>query len=127
MTFDQYQRALLAELADVLIPAEGNMPSASEADVAHRGLDGVLRARPDLADRLHDLLRKTEPGTPAWLRKAFTLNNPIQKATLYTSARGLVELYMNGRRIGNDIFMPEWTDYDKRIHYRTYDVTEMIQ
>ncbi len=25
--------------------------------------------------------------------------------------------------MGDDIFAPEWTDYDQRIHYRTYDVT----
>jgi len=69
----------------------------------------------------------TEPGTPPWFRKVFAVRNSIRKATLYASARGLAELYLNGRRIGNDIFVPEWTDYDKRIHYRTYDVTEMIQ
>ena len=69
----------------------------------------------------------TEPGTPPWFRKIFNANDSIRKATLYTSARGLLELYLNGRRIGNDIFVPEWTDYDKRIHYRTYDVTELIR
>ena len=30
-------------------------------------------------------------------------------------------------RIGDDLFAPEWTDYFKRIHYRTYDVTALLQ
>ena len=39
-------RARLAELADALIPAEGGMPSASEAGAVGEWLDAVLAARP---------------------------------------------------------------------------------
>jgi len=46
--WDSRRRARFAELADVLIPAEAPMPAASEAGAAARGLDLVLRARPDL-------------------------------------------------------------------------------
>lgn len=86
-------------------------------------------ADPDYLNRAEHAIKPTitEPGTPPWFRKIFTTKNSNRKATLYTSARGLLELYINGRRIGDDTFAPEWTDYDKRIHYRTYDVTEMIQ
>ena len=59
-------------------------------------------------------------------RKEFDVPGPIGRATLYASARGLFELHANGRRVGEDVFAPEWTDYDKRIHYRTYDVTELL-
>ena len=27
----------------------------------------------------------------------------------------------------NDLFAPGWTDYDKRIQYQTYDVTEWLR
>ena len=86
-------------------------------------------ADPDYFNHLEHAVKPTitEPGTPPWFRKIFTVNDSIRKATLYASARGLFELHMNGHRISNDIFAPEWTDYDKRIHYRTYDVTKMIQ
>ncbi len=70
---------------------------------------------------------RTEPGTPPWFRKAFDVKGQIQRATLYASARGLFECHLNGQRVGRDIFAPEWTDYDKRIQYRTYDVTEQVQ
>jgi len=33
---------------------------------------------------------------------------------------------VGGRRITDDLFVPEWTDYDKRIHYRTYDVLGLL-
>jgi len=69
----------------------------------------------------------TECGTPALFRREFAVPGPIQRATLYASARGIIELRANGQRIGADVFAPEWTDYDKRIHYRTYDVTELLK
>jgi alpha-L-rhamnosidase len=68
----------------------------------------------------------TEPGTPALFRKEFDVPGPVKRATLYASARGLFRLRLRGRPVGEDIFAPEWTDYDKRIHYRTYDVTGLV-
>jgi alpha-L-rhamnosidase len=47
------------------------------------------------------------PGTPAVFRTHFDLPGPTERATLYASARGLVELRANGRRIGEDVFAPE--------------------
>ena len=68
----------------------------------------------------------TEPGTPGLFRRAFDVPGLVKRATVYASARGLFELHLNGRRVGDDLFAPEWTDYDKRIQYRTYDVTAML-
>ncbi len=70
----------------------------------------------------------TEPGTPAVLRRLFELPaaSSILRATVYASARGLFELRLGGRRVGEDLFAPEWTDYLKRIHYRAYDVTALL-
>ncbi|MDI1250422.1 MAG: glycoside hydrolase family 78 protein, partial [Lacunisphaera sp.] len=68
----------------------------------------------------------TEPGTPGCFRREFDVTGPVRRATVYASARGLFELQLGGRRVGEDLFAPEWTDYDKRIHYRTYDVTALV-
>ena len=62
--FNQDERAIFAALADVLIPAGEGMPSASQADVAGQWLDEVLAARPDLAEGLRDVLRKTAGREP---------------------------------------------------------------
>lgn len=68
----------------------------------------------------------TEPGTPAIFRRDFSLKSAVKRATLYATARGLLELCANGRCVTDDLFAPEWTDYFKRIHYRTYDVTALL-
>ncbi|MEY4385328.1 MAG: hypothetical protein RLY20_611 [Verrucomicrobiota bacterium] len=66
-------------------------------------------------------------GTPGLFRKEFEIPGPIKRAKIYATARGIFELRANGQRIGEDIFAPEWTDYDKRIHYRAYDVTALLK
>lgn len=68
------------------------------------------------------------PGPPPpWFRKTFTLDKPVKRATVYVTARGIYRLHINGNRVGEDVFAPEWTDYNKRIQYRTYDVTSTLK
>lgn len=64
MNFNTNERAVLARLADVLIPAGDGFPSASEAGVAAEGLDQVLSFRPDLGEGLKKLLASAD-GRPA--------------------------------------------------------------
>jgi alpha-L-rhamnosidase len=62
-----------------------------------------------------------------YLRKDFTLAKPIAKARLYATALGLYELRLNGGRVGDHIFAPDWTDYKKRVRYQVYDVTSLVK
>jgi hypothetical protein len=50
------QRNVLATLAEEIIPAAHGMPSAGETDLAHRGVDIVLKFRPDLLSPLAQAL-----------------------------------------------------------------------
>ncbi|MHC4145939.1 MAG: family 78 glycoside hydrolase catalytic domain, partial [Planctomycetota bacterium] len=63
---------------------------------------------------------------PPYLRKTFFVNKPVKRATVYASALGLYELHINGKRVGQDYFTPGWTDYNTRVYYQTYDVTDLI-
>ncbi|WP_282147945.1 family 78 glycoside hydrolase catalytic domain [Algibacter lectus] len=65
------------------------------------------------------------PPAP-YLRKSFSVNKTIQKATLYVTALGVFEIALNGEKIGQDLLTPGWTNYNKRIYYRTYDVSNTI-
>lgn len=69
---------------------------------------------------------QTQPGTPPLMRKLFSAATAVQRATLYATARGICELRLNGQKVTNDCFLPEWTDYNKRLHYRAFDVTELV-
>ncbi|MFO7975752.1 MAG: family 78 glycoside hydrolase catalytic domain [Candidatus Hydrogenedentota bacterium] len=59
-------------------------------------------------------------------RKKFELAAKPVRALLHISALGLYEAQINGQRVGDHILAPEWTDYDTRVQYQTYDVTSML-
>lgn len=69
----------------------------------------------------------TQSGTPAYFHRDFEVPQGVIRATLYFTARGIAEMHLNGERVGDDQFSPEWTDYRKRIQYRTYDVTALVK
>ncbi|MBC8096758.1 MAG: alpha-L-rhamnosidase N-terminal domain-containing protein, partial [Akkermansiaceae bacterium] len=61
------------------------------------------------------------------LRKDFNLAQSPSRAVLYVTSLGLVEPHLNGAKVGSDYFVPGWTDYTKRVYYRAYDVTALLQ
>ncbi|QPZ40133.1 family 78 glycoside hydrolase catalytic domain [Paramicrobacterium chengjingii] len=54
------------------------------------------------------------------------LDAPPASARLYLTAHGIVEFTINGRQVGDDVFAPGWTAYEKRLRYRSYDVTSLV-
>jgi alpha-L-rhamnosidase len=74
-----------------------------------------------------DLVGGPRTSAPApFLRRAFTIGAPVASARLYITALGVYECVINGRRVGEDIFAPGWTDYRIRVQYQVYDVTELL-
>lgn len=51
----------------------------------------------------------------------------IVKAVLTITSAGCYEAYINGSRVGNFVFAPGWTSFDKRLQVQEYDVTEMLE
>ena len=67
-------------------------------------------------------------GGPApLLRRAFRVNGGVARARLYATSLGLYEAYLNGARIGDQLFTPGWTSYHRRLQYQTYDVTKLLK
>ncbi len=62
-----------------------------------------------------------------FMRKEFACKKAVVQARLYVTALGLYECWLNGQRVGDDVLAPGWTDYHKRVQYRTYDVTPLVQ
>ncbi|MBQ6256219.1 MAG: alpha-L-rhamnosidase N-terminal domain-containing protein, partial [Clostridia bacterium] len=58
-------------------------------------------------------------------RKVFSAEK-VRKGRLYITACGLYEAELNGRRVGDFILAPGITDYNKRMQYQTYDVTDLL-
>ena len=63
----------------------------------------------DELDETDMLLRRCRPCP--YLRRASRSPRGVRRATLYATARGVVELELNGTRVGDAVLAPGWTDY----------------
>ena len=63
----------------------------------------------------------------AYLRTGFTVNKPVTRATLYAAALGWSDFHLNGNLVNEEYFSSGWTDYNKRVYHRAYDVTAAIR
>lgn len=70
----------------------------------------------------HDKEHKPSP----LFRKSFVSKSNIKKARLYVSGLGYYEMFINGKKAGNSVLAPGYTDYRKRVLYSTLDVTTLL-
>ncbi len=82
-------------------------------------------------------------GPAPWFRKQFQVKKKVQSARAYVCGLGYYELYLNGKKVGNDVLAPSPTNFDKRklrhllypyddqsttrVLYNTFDVTEYLK
>jgi alpha-L-rhamnosidase len=61
------------------------------------------------------------------LRREFDLRGNVRRARAFVTSRGLYEMHLNGRRVGDELFTPGWTSYNQRLQYQAYDVTPLLK
>ena len=65
------------------------------------------------------------PAAP-YFKKVIAPTGSIKRATLYISSLGVFEAKIDGVRVGKDYMAPGWTNYNKRLQFFTYDITNML-
>jgi choline dehydrogenase-like flavoprotein len=95
---DADQRAVLAALADVLIPAAERMPSASEANAHGKWLDRALAARPDLEPVLARVLTEARGRDPDEEVRRLDTEDPEAFAALMTLVAGAYTINLKVRK-----------------------------
>ncbi|MDD2305214.1 MAG: family 78 glycoside hydrolase catalytic domain [Prolixibacteraceae bacterium] len=89
-------------------------------------------------------LAQLPPPAPLF-RKEFVIQKKIAKAVAFVTGLGYFELYVNGEKVGDDVLVPNQTNYGKRpglidaglplkddfreyrVMYLAYDVTKMLR
>ncbi|MDR3691257.1 MAG: family 78 glycoside hydrolase catalytic domain [Fimbriimonas sp.] len=77
-----------------------------------------ILARPSAGDRA---------SATTYFRKGFVAKPSVKRALCYVSGLGQYEIWINGRRVGNDWITPSWTQYAKTVVADCYDVTSLLQ
>jgi alpha-L-rhamnosidase len=60
-------------------------------------------------------------------RKDLSIEKKIKSAFLYICGLGYYEAFINGKKVGDHVLDPAWTNYEQRSMYSTYDVTDLLQ
>ncbi len=66
------------------------------------------------------------PSTASLFRREFDISKPVKAARLYITALGSYRAFINGKPVTADVLTPDYTEYRKRVIYRTYDVTALL-
>ena len=71
---------------------------------------------------------KTRGGeTSPWLRKEFALAAAPERALAFVNVKGYYELYVNGKKVDDDVLAPAVSVYKKRSLYNTYDISQHLR
>lgn len=61
------------------------------------------------------------------LRKEFSTDKAINRASAFICGLGHFELMLNGKKAGDHFLDPGWTKYDKEAQYVTFDITDLVK
>ncbi|MBO4869261.1 MAG: family 78 glycoside hydrolase catalytic domain [Clostridia bacterium] len=65
-------------------------------------------------------------GACVYFRRDFTCGKPVKRATAYIAGLGYGVLYLNGKRVDGIYFDAPFTNYEKEVLYRAYDITGLL-
>lgn len=64
---------------------------------------------------------------PALVRTSFSIDRPVRRALLHSTALGVAEHLLNGDPVDDDVLAPGWTSYQLRTVHDTTDVTALLE
>lgn len=67
------------------------------------------------------------PRRSFMLRREFFVRGIVKRAVVLVSGLGSYELRLNGKKVGDLLLTPQWTQYDKRVEYDMFDLTSELR
>jgi alpha-L-rhamnosidase len=86
----------------------------------------ALSSRPFQNFTMHDPVLKKAHPSPLF-RRQFTVKREVRRAMAYISGLGYSELYVNGKKSGDNVLDPGQTNYDVFSFYVTHDITPLLK
>jgi alpha-L-rhamnosidase len=133
---DPYPPAVIGKLVvqfesggDLVVPVDGTWKVSQSPDAGWQepGFDDAAWAGAQEGGYKFGVVADVERVPAPHLRRSFGVAQGVRRATVYVTALGAYELHLNGKRVGNDVLTPGWTEFRKRVHYQTYDVTGVVR
>ena len=72
------------------------------------------------------LAAPSRSAQPVLLRTRFEVAPGLARATLYATAQGVYQAFLNGSEVDDQVLKPGWTTYQSRLIHETTDVTSLL-
>ncbi len=79
-----------------------------------------------ITDKSYSFGKKVSPK-PMTFYKSFCVDKEVKRAFITSTAIGIYELELNGKKVGSEFFAPGFTSYKKNLQYQYYDVSTLIK
>jgi alpha-L-rhamnosidase len=66
------------------------------------------------------------PDSVKALGCGYDVAKTVKSARIYATALGAYELYIDKKRVSNEVLSPGWTDYREDVKYQSYNVTALL-
>lgn len=110
----------------VQIDATGTSGATATATATFRtGRCGTPWIGQWITDAAYQTPKKQSP-VPMSFRTRFTPRRPVRRAWAESTAQGVYELELNGRKLGSDYFAPGFTSYRHQLQYQTYAADNVL-
>jgi alpha-L-rhamnosidase len=116
------------------LDTDGSWKSATHAENGWNALTfddtawAMAKALGEYGMQPWEIIRDEDRRLPArFLRREFIVEKKVRRATAYVCGLGLFELYLNGRKISDDVLSPALSEYDKRAFYLAFDATGQLK
>jgi hypothetical protein len=117
----------------ILDPTEWNAQWISGSGAEKYGVSYPSFARTDFSRRqafAGEYPNADKPGQPNFssllARREFAVKSGLMRAVIHVTGLGQYELSVNGKKVGDAILAPGWTDYSKTVLYDTFDITPLL-
>lgn len=80
---------------------------------------------PFVSAETDDSYKECSKGT--YVRGKVFVKKPLKEAYACTTALGLYNFFLNGKKVGEDEMTPGWTSYRRHLLYQTYEVTDCLK
>ncbi len=123
--------------ASVHIPLKVTLPTGTDCtitvsvtdnygDTAEETLSVHTALAPDEWEAQWIKPRRHIEGWAPYLRTKFAAKPGVASAYLYVCGLGCGEYYINNQKVSEDLIDPPFTNYEREVLYRIYDVTSLI-
>lgn len=85
------------------------------------------QGRLQIPERARVILPMTPDTAALLLRKEVNVAKQPVNATAFVCGLGYYELYLNGKKVGDHVLDPNFTDYTARVNFVSYDVLNYIE